>query len=169
MTCIEVNSGVTTIVKDLSSLQDNIITFDDGTKYTVNYCGSFALYYLNCKGGWDAFLIEGKVRRYDDYTHYDYVKAYDNQTIEFGKKRYMNEIKPRWELHTGWLNDEQSENLAKNLLGSTCVYAHNLETNEIFPVIITDNSTEYKSYRNEGKLVAYTISIEASHERYRRS
>ena len=168
MDCITVNSGVTTLVKSLSGLSDNIITMDSTVTYDVQYCGEFALYYINQYGGWDSFLIEGKVRRYDDLTRHNYFRSYDNTTAEFSEKNYVNEVKPRWELHTSWLSDSQAEILAKNLIPSTCVYGHLLAEDKIFPVLITDTNVEYKRYKNDRKLVSYTIQIKESQEKIRR-
>lgn len=168
MICFEVNSGVTTYVKDLADKADTVITFDGGIKYDVRYCGDYALYYLNSYGGWDSFLIEGKVRKFDDLTGYDYNKSFDNNTLDFEKTRYMNTIITRYEMHTGWLTDSQSENLAKNLLESTKVYIHNLVENKIYPAIIKDSSIEYKTTRNEGKMVSYTINLEVSQSKIRK-
>ena len=168
MICFEVNSGVTTYVKSLADKADTIITFNGGVKYDVRYCGDYAIYYLNSYGGWDSFLIEGKVKKFDDFTQYEYNKSFDNNTLQFEKTRYMNEIKTRYEMNTGWLTDEQAENLAKNLLGSTKLYVHNLVDDRIFPAIITDSSVEYKTFRNNGRLVSYTINVQESQGKIRK-
>lgn len=168
MICFEVNSGVSTYVKDLADKYDTIITFSNGEKYDVRYCGDYAIYYLNSYGGWDSFLIEGKVKKFDDFTSYSFNKSFDNSTIEFEKTKYMNEIKTRYEMHTCWLTDAQSENLTKNLLGSTKLYVHYLPDNRIFPAIITDSSAEYKTFKNEGRLVSYTINVQESQGKIRK-
>ena len=163
MSQIIVSSGVSTYVMDAYHFDGDKVEVSGRTLYDVNYCGDAALYYLNAAGGWDAFLIEGKVLRTDKYTQGDYYKSFDNSTIEFGKTRWLNEIRPSWELHTGWLTDDQAERLVRNLLPSTQVYLHILADDEYFPVTITDTSATYKTYENQGdKLVAYTIKVEGS-------
>lgn len=133
------------------------------------YCGDFALYYLNSKGGWDSFLIEGNVLKKDAITQHTYSRSFDNTTREFESSRYISEIGTTYELHTGWLTDQQAENLAKNLINSNKVYAHDLKTDRIFPVIITDNTADYKTYKNQGKkMVNYTINIKESQSKIRK-
>ena len=133
--------------------------------YNFTYCGDAVLYYLNRYGGWDCFLIEGKVVKTDNYDKLKFRKNYNNQTLEFGRMLYHNDISTKYALSTGWLTDEQSENLAFNLLSSTQVYLHILDdenANLIYPVIITDDSVEYKTYKNGRRLVSYTINVETS-------
>ncbi len=163
MATITVPSGVSTYVADAVAYTGKKILVDGCELYDVSYCGDAALYYLGEKGQIDAFLIQGKVLRTDRYTQGDFYKSFDNTTIEFGKKRWLNEIRPSWELHTSYLTDEQAERFVRNLLPSTQVYLHDLVNDKIYPVLITDTSAEYKTYANQGeKLVAYTIGVEAS-------
>lgn len=130
---------------------------------TGNSCGEVALYYKNRKGGWDAFLIEGTWTKSDAYTKYTYNRSFNNNTLEFENGTYHSQIITTYKLNTGWLNDLQSENLAFNLLSSNEVYLHNLCTDKVFPVVITDNAATYKTYRNNSrKLVNYQISVEES-------
>ena len=133
--------------------------------YSFNYCGDAVLYYLNRYGGWDCFLIEGKVVKTDTYDKLKFRKNYVTETLEFGRMQYHNDIITKYALNTGWLTDRQSENLAFNLLSSTQVYLHILDTdnpNLIYPVVITDKSAEYKYYKNGRKLVSYQINVETS-------
>lgn len=135
------------------------------TGYTeVDVChADFALYYLNRYGGWDSFLIEGNVTAKDAYTRYNIISPYDNTTLQFGKRTYNNQIQPSWELHTGWLKDDESERLAFNLLPSNMMYLHNLKEDTIIPVTVDDSSVDYRTFRNQGrKLFTYTINISAS-------
>lgn len=168
MASISVGSGVTTWIKDVSEWEGCKLFVDTAYTYSIRYCGDMALYYLNAQGGWDSFLIEGDVIKKDNYTIYEYNKSFNNQTIDFERNRYLNEIETAYELHTGWLSDRESDILAKNLLGSNKVYAHNLKTNKIFPVVITDTSVDYKKHKTEKKLVSYTINIVESQNKIRR-
>lgn len=136
-------------------------------KESDNCRAEYALYYSNRYGGWDSFLIEGKTIKSDNYQNYFTASNYNNNTIQFGKKVYHNIITTRYELHTGWLNDSQSENLAFNLLSSNNVYLHNLKEDTIKPVLITNSETEYKTFRNQdNKLFNYTITVECSHKQH---
>lgn len=142
---------------------DSAITTSIGNVVTGNSCGEIALYYKNRKGGWDAFLIEGTWKKQDTYTKYTYNRAYNNTTLEFENGTYHSQIITNYSLNTGWLNDQQSENLAFNLLSSNEVYLHNLCTDKVYPVVITDNTAVYKTYKNNSrKLVNYQINCEES-------
>ena len=159
---VTIPSGVSTYVIEASHYVGDKVSVDGTTLYDVNYCGDAALYYLNSRGGWDAFLLP-YIKRVDKYTQQDYYKAYDNSTIEFGRKRFLTEITPTWELGTDWLSDEQAERLCRNLLPSTQVYLHTLDDDIIRPVVIVDNQAEYKTYENQNnQLVSYKIKVEAS-------
>lgn len=133
------------------------------TKETCVHNGGWALYYLNRSGGYDAFLIEGKVTRKDSYKKY-YVDHYvSNTSVDFGKQAYNNEITLSWELNTGWLSDDESEKLAFNLLSSNQVYLHDINSNLVYPVVITDADVTYKTRDNQNKrMYNYTINIEGS-------
>jgi hypothetical protein len=135
-----------------------------GDYQLVNDCNSkWALYYLNRYGGWDSYLIDGYVSRKDVYTRRNIVKEYNNNFLEFGTKPYMTEVTVNYEIHTGWMNDAESEIMAANLFPSTRIYLHNLETQEIVPLTITDAETLYKNHKNSGRrLLNYTINAMSS-------
>lgn len=163
MANITVPSGVSTYVADASTYAGEKVIINGKEYYDVNYCGVAALYYLSCRGSWEAFLIEGLVKRTDKYTQSDYYKSFDNTTIEFGRKRFLTDIKRTWELNTGWLSDREAEAVAIDIFPSTQVYLHLLDTDEILPVVITDTQAEHKTYENQNyQLVSYKISVEAS-------
>lgn len=163
-------SGVSTYVCDASIYSGARIRFSGETIYDVNYCGNGALYYRNCRGGYDAFLIEGQCKRTDKFTQSDIYKAYDNTKVnDFGRNRFLTEITPTWVLVTGWLSDDESTRLAENLFPSTQVWFHNFEDDSINPVVITNAEVTHKTYSNEGnQLVAYDINIEYSQTLERR-
>lgn len=139
------------------------ITTQIGTVSNGNSCGEIALYYKNRKGGWDSFLIEGNSTKKDDYAKYTYNQSFNNNTLDFENGTYHSQIITSYQLCTGWLNDQQSENLAFNLLSSNEVYLHNLCIDKVYPVVITDNTAIYKTYKNnQRKLVNYTINCEES-------
>ena len=131
--------------------------------YSEAYCGDYALYYLSRSCGWSSYLIEGNVKRYDEYTRYSITKDYDNNTINRGKTVYNNQISPRWEVNTGWVRDSESDALAFHLLSSNQVYLHDINNGKVYPVVITDTQTEYKNRKNQSnKVVNYTISLSAA-------
>lgn len=128
-----------------------------------NACGEIALYYKNRKGGWQSYLVEGTVTKKDEYTKYTYNRSFNNNTLEFENGTYHSQIVTSYVLNTGWLNDQESDNLAFNLLSSNEVYLHNLCTDKVYPVVIKDNTATYKTYKNNSrKLVNYQINVEES-------
>lgn len=169
MANITVPSGVSTYVADAGEYLGCKVYVSGKTYYDVSYCGDAALYYLNSHGGYDAFLIEGLIKRTDNYTQGDIYRAYDNTDIQHGRNRFITEITPSWELHTSWLSDDESDRLVRNLFPSTRVWLHLLDTDETLPVVIADTSAEYKTFRNNGeKLVSYTIRVQGSQTADRR-
>ena len=128
----------------------------------------YVLYYLNRYSGMDALVLEGNCKKKDSFSPYYIEGSYNNATTEFGKKIYHNDIKTSYELHTGWLNDKESENIAYNLFSSNLVYLHDLKEDKIMPVVITNTEVDYKTFRNNNnKLYTYTINVECSQNQYR--
>lgn len=131
-------------------------------------CVIYGIYYLNRKGGWDAFAIRGNVIKKDNISSYFTDKVFDNRTREFEKSRYLQEIKEQYEMHTHMMNDEESENFAKNVISSPKLYVHNLTDGTIQPANIIDNSVSYQTYKNNGKkLCSYKFTVELSQTRLR--
>lgn len=130
----------------------------------------FGMYYLNSYGGWDVFLFEGKTIKKDTIKQYNADRSFDNSSSRnYEKYRYVSEITTSYELHTGWLNDEQSANFAKNLISSNSVYLHDLKTDKIFAAVITDSNVVYQTLRNNnGKMAAYTVNVEVSQNKLRK-
>lgn len=133
-----------------------------------SYCGEYAMYYLNAYGGWDSYLFEGKCRKYDNFTQYEYNRSFNNNTIEFEKNRYISEVEETYELGTGLMEDEEAENFSFNLVGTNQAYLHNLKTDEIFPVMVDEATIEYKKYSNDRKMIEYIIRVKSSQNRIRR-
>lgn len=140
-----------------------------GNYQTQVKCSDYVLYYLNARGGWDAFVPEGKCQKKDGLTTYTTDRAFDNTTYEFETNRYVSEIKTSYELSTGLLTDEQSERLAKHLIGSNKVYLHNVKDGWIRPVVIDDKAVTYQTYENNGKKMSvYKINVTESQMRIRK-
>ena len=140
------------------------------TETTECNAGKWALYYLNRYGGWDSYLIDGYVSRKDNFVRKNVVKSFNNNTLEFGNKPYMTQITPNYEIHTGWMNDRESEVLAANVFQSTRVYLHNLETDEVIPIVITDADVLHKNHKNSGRrLLNYTINAVSAQTEYNKN
>ena len=67
------------------------------------------------------------------------------------------------------MTETEAENFAENLIKSTRVYAHDLRTDKIFPMVIDESSAEFKTYAtNSRKPISYTLKIKASQTKTRR-
>ena len=141
-----------------------------GLGYTTQVkCAQYALYYLNSYGGWDSFVIEGTAKRKDAFDTFTTDRVYKNTTREFEYNKYVNEIKTSYELNTGYLTDEQGENLAKNLVGSVRVYLHDIPGGKVMPVVVDDKNVTYQTYQTNGrKMVQYRINVTESQSKLRK-
>lgn len=113
-------------------------------------CYDYCLYYVNAYGGWDSLLVKGNVMKSDKITPSYYSKQFKTNTLDFEKVKYNNNITTTYELHTDWFNDEEQSKLF-HLIESTMVFIHNLETDVLEPVVITNSSFDYKTFKNNGK------------------
>lgn len=137
--------------------------------YRLGGCVDYVLYYLNARGGWDSFCIEGATTKSDKITQYTTDKVYDNTSLDFENNRYVSEIQTQYVMNTGLLSDEQSEILAKHLLASNKVYIHSIKDMKIIPAVITDTNVTYQTYKTNGKKMAqYKINIKESQTKIRR-
>lgn len=134
----------------------------------VDTCYEYCLYYCNAFGGWDSLLIKGNTLKTDNVESHYYTKGYDNTTTDFEKKKYTNLITTTYRLHTDWFTDDEQSRLY-HLLESNEVYLHNLVTDKIEPVNITNKSVEYKTFTNNGKKKWYnTIDVEVAQTKIRK-
>lgn len=153
----------------------SVLTKTDKVRVTIGSissgatsCGYGALYYSNALGGWDAFLIEGKLKKKDTYTKYEIDNAYRANTLQYGHRTINNTISETWELETQYLSDEESKRLTTHLFGSTNVYFHDFIDNKVYPVVITDTSVECKNWKNQGKKhFIYKINIKNAQDKQR--
>lgn len=134
----------------------------------IESCAEWCLYYSNAYGGWDSLLINGNSKKTDNISSQYYVQSYNNNTYQFEKTKYLNVITPKYVLYTDYFNDDEQSRF-HHLLESTEVYLHNLNTNEILPVNITNTSCDYTTFTNNGKKKWYnTINVEVAQERIRK-
>ena len=147
--------------KGSSAYTNTVSTYSDSS----DYCGRYALIYLEPSGKWGSYLMEGLYKVEDKFNSYTTSKSYNNNTIQFGKNKYINEVTTSYELNTGWLNDAESELFAKNVVRSIKVYLQDIQGNKIVPVVITDTSVEHKKYLNEKILISYQVNVEESHNK----
>lgn len=158
--------GVKVPTTRVNSSRNVTTAFDNPIQTT---CAQYALYYVNARGGWDAFVIQGTAKKKDAITQYTMDKAFDNRTRDFETFRYISEVKTSYELNTHYLSDEQASNLAKNLIGSNLVYLQDLVSGDVKPVLITDTTANYQTYQTNGKkMCQYSINVVESQSKIRR-
>lgn len=140
-----------------------------GRAYDVDYCNRYALHYVNAYGGWDSFLPAKYELMQDTYTRHTIRTAYDNGSSENrGERNYANEVSRGIAFHTDTLTDEGAVNM-QHLIGSTCVYMQDLQTGLMYPVVLTDASCAFKTFRNQGgKRVTYSFNVRLAHDMIRR-
>lgn len=138
---------------------------------TLKSCCRYALYYVNAHGGWDSLLVKGSAKQTDNYTRGTYRTTCVNgqaATLQRGKVNNVNAISRKFVLNTGWLGDGSCAKM-HHLLGSTQVYLYDVVDHLMIPVVLTDTSCEYKSYRTNGdKLCSYSINAEVAADMERR-
>lgn len=134
-----------------------------------NGCCRYVLHYMNAYGGWDSLLIRGNGMQTDTLKRYTRKVQYHNSTItNRGTENYVNEMGAKYILHTGIMTDEQSSRM-HHLLNSPEVYLEDMKNGNIFPVVLTNTTSEHKTWPNQGhKLIEYTIEAELAQERIRR-
>ena len=142
---------------------DTLLTYD------MDNCGEGYLLYKNRFGGWDSFLIEGNIYKYDEYTRLNgvYPKYPNDNGYNRERETDRNTIRTRYEINTGWLTDEQAERLAFHLMSSTTVALRSFSDKTVgsFPynmvsVSVVNTEVEYKKFKNGKKMINYTITLE---------
>lgn len=162
--------GAGTAVIDMNDYPNaKTIQIGNATYNVVDGRNRFALYYVNAYGGMDFLLIEGNAVERDAVTRQTRGKEYDNALIaNRGEQNYLNEVSKEWTLHTGYMTDVQSHRM-HHLFNSTEVYLYDIVEGEMMPVIITIDSHDYKTYKNQGcKMFNYEIGVKVSQDRARR-
>lgn len=142
----------------------------NGLRYDiVQTCNRFALYYLNAHGGWDTLLCEGNTKIVDTIKRSTMEVDYNNSVVDArGKDNYLNDITKKITLRTGLLKDNESLRMF-HLLESTNVYLRDLDSGDMWPVNISDNNCEYKTFKSSGaKIPTYDIECELAKIRRRR-
>lgn len=161
----------------------NLSSFEDGDTISIkesgveafsyyfvkDSCERYALYYVNAYGGVDMLVIDGNHAERDNLTRQTRSIEYDNRDAESrGTENYVNVISKSMTLHTSWMSDDESSRM-HHLLNSTNVCLYDSVRRELLPVLLTNTTTEYKTYKSNGnKLVNYTIEVAFANERIRR-
>lgn len=137
----------------------------------VDMCWEYQLIYINAYGAWDMLPVEGASRETDEYTRTTFKRAYLTTSASVqprGTVDIQNDYVKKYSFVTGWLSDDQAARM-HHLLGSTNVYVYERATGKYIPLVLTNSTCEYKTFRNQGaKLVNYTIEAEVAQNFIRR-
>lgn len=164
-----VNNMAYTITESQLNKNINKITiFDKEFEVMIDSCCKYCLYYQSALGGWASFLIQGNDLKKDTITRSNMKKSITSTKSRYATENYSNNIKTEHKLYTHYLTDEESSKMF-NLIESTNVLMHNLETNEITKVYITNGDCIYKTYQNNGnKVFLFEITCIESEEKIRK-
>lgn len=161
------------LIKDIGvggtlAIRNSNDSTDFHKKNIIKTCYDYCLYYCNAYGGWDSLLIQGNATKKDNIDSLYYNKNINNNNPEFSKVKYTNVITTTYTMYTDWFNDDEQSRL-HHLLESTEVYLHNLNTDELFPVNITNKTCEFKTFTNNGKKKWFnTIELEVAQDKIRK-
>lgn len=157
------------VLTPFSELEAIEVQSTGATYRFVDTCARYALYYVNAYGGWDMLMMDGLDEERDELTRHEATRVYDNgNAANRGTVNYVNEIQKSWTLRTGYLTDEQAGRM-HHLLNSTQVYLYDISSAAFTPVVLSGTTTEYRTYRNQGrKLVSYEVEARLAQERMRR-
>lgn len=128
------------------------------TTYVIGEpCRRWCIYYVNALSGVDSFLFRGAVKESDALTRTTIGRPYNTPN----GKVVEAEVVKTYTANSGYLNDAESERLAKHLIGTPMALLHDLENNIIYPVQVTNGEVTHKTYKGEGgKLVNYEITLQ---------
>ena len=126
----------------------------------------YCLYYKNLYGGFDSFCFLKSSKESNKITNNIY-KRYTNNTEGYHQTvQYSKSFTKSWKLQSRYLNDRQSEIFAKHLLSSNMCFLQDLESGEIYPVNITQTSSEFKLWSNNGrKPIRHDVTVELAQDR----
>ena len=160
-------SGSATI--DLSQWEDLAKVEIGNTTYKVeDTCKRYTLHYLNAYGGWDSLLIEGNVKETDSSSRTTMDVEYNNASLmNRGTRVIANEITKTFTLFTGWMSDAESERM-HHLVNSTDIYLEDTLEGRFYPVIMETSTLDHKTYKNNGGMVNYELSVSLAQSRQRR-
>lgn len=157
---------LTTVTGTTGSTMPTVSTASATGIYTKEVCGDYVLYYVNARGGVDAFAFTGKCQKTDNITQHMYNRAFNNNTLEFEGGRYISEVITTYELNTGILTEAQAANFARNLIGTNLCYLANITEGWVKPALITDNTAVYKQEGDED-VTTYKITVRESQSKIR--
>lgn len=125
----------------------------------------YTLYYQNARGGWSSIPMRGNRQMQTDKLNYHTYKP-NGRLTDINKPqtvKYQTDITKTWTLYTDWINDDESKKIYGLLTSQKLFLFDNMITGRLYPVIITNNEVEYKTFENQKrKKYYYTINVEST-------
>ena len=147
-----VNGVLTTVWKKLK----------DSTIYTQapEDCQKrYVLYYNNLYSGWDALLFSGKYTRSEKLNRSTSKYATLNTSGQHYSRQWNINITESWKLKSYYLNEDECKRM-ENVLTSNLVFLHDLDSDIIYPVNVTDTSYTEKNRYDKRRQRYYEINVE---------
>ncbi len=131
-----------------------------------NECEQYAVYAVNRDGGFTSCLFEGRPTEATSFEAFDIYNPRKNDLRQV--HRISTESRRRWTLHTSKVPDSDTEYMM-GIATSTKIWLHDLRTDQIYPVICTDNqTTKRKKINTPRAIVIYTMTFEEARRNIRR-
>lgn len=119
----------------------------------------YVLYYNNLYAGWDALLFSGKYSRADKLNRSTAKHATPNTSGKHYAKQWNINVTETWKLKSDYLDEEGCRRM-ENVVTSNLVFLHDLDTDIIYPVNVTDTSYTEKNKYDKRRQRFYEINVE---------
>lgn len=137
--------------------------FDYGTNPSVvRDDDNYTLYFLNLRGGISILQLEGRNDKSitAERTEIEHSGGY-YRSKPMTSTMLVNKSN-NYELNTGWLTDEQSNNV-QELLSSTQIYLQTYDVGRLIPIVISDTEMSVKNV-NRDSLYNYTFKVKEANK-----
>lgn len=119
----------------------------------------YVLYYNNLYAGWDALLFSGKYSRSDKLNRSTAKHATPNTSGQHYARQWNINVTESWKLKSDYLDEEGCRRM-ENVVTSNLVFLHDLDTDIIYPVNVTDTSYTEKNKYDKRRQRFYEINVE---------
>ena len=133
--------------------------------YHTTSCNRYTLYYYNKRGGVDVMPLNGGLTKSEDFDRTVFNVEYENFPYSnIAKKVINNNITTKYTATTRFMTDEQAARFAKHFLSSPAVMMYDNVDDEIYSVILDENSADYKTFKSNGRQFnQYTFNFSLTH------
>lgn len=161
--CPETNLVNGVLTTSWKKLKDSTIY----TKAPEDCQKRYVLYYNNLYAGWDALLFSGKYTRSEKLNRSTAKYATVNTSGQHYSRQWNINITESWKLKSYYLNEDECKRM-ENVLTSNLVFLHDLDTDIIYPVNMTDTNYTEKNRYDKRRQRYYEITVERAIEMNRK-